>query len=97
MSAAAISGSGFDSSLSYSWTIALAGTITGAPSLGALGGEEFLTAGGAFSLGATETALYLNYSPTPVPEPAAFAVVGLAILATGIALRRRRCPRCNLG
>jgi autotransporter-associated beta strand protein len=80
---------GFNNSLPYSWKIATGATVNSLPTLGAIGGVDFGNlAGGTFTVANTGTALLLNFTPTPVPEP---AFVLLACLgATGLAAYRRR-------
>lgn len=79
--------SGFDNTLSYSWTVATAtGGITGLPGPVSLGtGTEF--AGMAFFTGVIGNNLYLNFSP--VPEPATVLAFAAAGLGVGGLIRRR--------
>jgi len=44
----------------------------------------------SFSLGNEDTALVLNFTPTTVPEPSTYALLGAGLLVIGYAVRRRR-------
>jgi fibronectin-binding autotransporter adhesin len=80
---------GFNNALPYSWRIATGSGVTSFPTIGTISGADFSNLnGGTFSVANTGTALLLNFTPTPVPEP---AFVLLACLgATGLAAIRRR-------
>jgi autotransporter-associated beta strand protein len=91
----------FNSSLSYSWTIASASSgITGFDANefsiyttavnGTNGFSNPFT--GTFSVGVTGNNLNLNYDPTPVPEPGSTLAV-LALFSSGVLNRRKRVVR----
>lgn len=84
--------SGFDNTMSYSWTIATAtGGITGVPGAVSIGaGTEF--AGMTFSESIVGSSLYLNF--TPVPEPATVLGIAAAGFGVGGLIRRRFRKTC---
>jgi fibronectin-binding autotransporter adhesin len=82
----------FDNTQPYSWVIATGNTITGLPTLGTISGTDFGNLnGGTFSIGAngSNTAAYLNFTPSAVPEPGTLLLCSLTA-AAGLASRRFR-------
>jgi autotransporter-associated beta strand protein len=82
---------GFDNTQPYSWQIATAsGAITGLPTLGTISGADFGNLnGGAFTVATSGGMVLLNFTPTPVPEPASILLVCGAAAGLGWWKRRR--------
>ena len=65
--------------------------MTGTPALGAITGADFSSPGaGQFYLAQDTNAVYVNFTPAAVPEPATVLGLAAAGLLLGRAVRRRR-------
>jgi fibronectin-binding autotransporter adhesin len=82
---------GFNNAQPYSWQIATAPSgVIGTPTIGTISGADFGNLnGGTFTVVPTANSVLLNFTPSPVPEPA-FVLLACGAAAGGLGWWKRR-------